>query len=258
MMNGLRSELLKYKRTFMGKLIVLVPVFFAGYALIMQATLMKHPLSQNRSWMWDSLLALIFNWWTFVFLPLGFALFAALAAGQEKKSGNYRALRSRCISPKLLWIYKVAAMAVYSLLSSMVLTLAAILAGVFAKSGAIPFRQIAAASIVCWAASLALIPIQLWAATWKGLFLSMGIGFAGMTAGVLAAPEPFWFTVPWSWAIRLMCPIVGVHPNGSVLENGDPLLDTSVIPIGIVVPFAVFLAATLLTAVWFNRREETC
>ena len=138
MMNGLRSELLKYKRTFMGKLIVLVPVFFAGYALIMQATLMKHPLSQNRSWMWDNLLALIFNWWTFVFLPLGFALFAALAAGQEKKSGNYRALRSRNVSPMLLWIYKVAAMAVYSLLSAMVLTIAAILAGVLAKSGAIP------------------------------------------------------------------------------------------------------------------------
>lgn len=149
-------------------------------------------------------------------------------------------------------------MAVYSLLSAMVLTIAAILAGVLAKSGAIPFRQIAAASIVCWAASLALIPIQLWAATWKGLFLSMGLGFAGMAAGVLAAPEAFWFTVPWSWAIRLMCPIAEVHPNGSVLESGNPLMDTSVIPTGIAVSIAVFLAVTLLTAVWFNRREEKC
>ena len=38
-MNALQSELLKYKRTFMGKLIVFFPVSFAAYAFIMQSTL---------------------------------------------------------------------------------------------------------------------------------------------------------------------------------------------------------------------------
>lgn len=41
-------------------------------------------MSESSSWKWESLLALIFNWWPFVFLPLGYALFAALAAAQEK------------------------------------------------------------------------------------------------------------------------------------------------------------------------------
>ncbi len=67
---------------------------------------------------------------------------------------------------------------------------------------------------------LALIPIQLWAATWKGVFLSIGLAFAGMMAGVLAAPSDFWYAVPWSWATRLMCPIIGVHPNGTFLGAG--------------------------------------
>ena len=40
-MSGLKSELLKYKRTFMGKLIIFIPVFFAVYALVTQTSLMK-------------------------------------------------------------------------------------------------------------------------------------------------------------------------------------------------------------------------
>lgn len=83
-MHGLKSEMLKYKRTFMRRLVVFIPLFFTVYAVIMHATLMKHPLSENSRWMWQSLLALVYNWWPLAFLPLGFALFATLAAAQEK------------------------------------------------------------------------------------------------------------------------------------------------------------------------------
>lgn len=44
MMGGMQSELLKYRRTFMGKLIVFIPIFFAVYALVVQATMMNNPL----------------------------------------------------------------------------------------------------------------------------------------------------------------------------------------------------------------------
>lgn len=66
-------------------LLLFFPVSFAAYALIMQGTLMQDPLSQSNSWEWQNLLALIFNWWTFMFLSVGFALFATLVAAQEKK-----------------------------------------------------------------------------------------------------------------------------------------------------------------------------
>lgn len=254
-MRGLQSELLKYKRTFMGKLIVCAPIFFAVYALIMQATLMNNPLSKSHSWVWKNLLALIFNWWPFVFLPLGSALFATLVAAQEKKAGNYRALRVHDVSLILLWVNKVMAMTVYSLLSTVILAAAAVIIGVLSGAGAVPFGRIAAAGIVCWIASLALIPIQLWAATWRGVFLSMGIGFAGMIVGVLAASNHFWIVIPWSWATRLMCPIIGVHPNGVFLQANDPLLNASVIPAGILAALVTFVLGTAITALWFKRRE---
>ena len=230
-MHGLKSEMLKYKRTFMRRLVVFIPLFFTAYAVIMHATLMKNPLSENSRWMWQSLLALVYNWWPLAFLPLGFALFAALAAAQEKKSGNYRSLRAHDVPPAALWADKIAAMSIHSLFSTLILTISAVMAGVLSGSGSVPFGQIIAAGALCWITSLVLIPLQLWAATKGGIFLSMGIGFAGMAVGILAAPQPYWIAVPWSWAMRLMCPVIGVHPNGMVLERGNPLLDASVIPV---------------------------
>lgn len=256
-MKGLSSELLKYKRTFIGKLIVFIPLFFAAYSLVVSA-MMQHPLAEangNTSITWTNILALIFNWWPFLFLPLGYALFAVLIAMQEKKAGNYRALRSHDVSPAMLWIDKIAGMAIYGLLSTVVLGVVTSAVGLIAVSGSFPIQKIFAGAIVCWMVSLVLIPIQLWAATCGGVFLSMGIGFAGMIIGILAAPKVFWIVCPWSWATRLMCPIIGIHPNGTILSDGDPLLSSSVVPVGIIVSLAAVVALTLFTAVWFTKKE---
>lgn len=256
-MNGLKSELLKYKRTFMGKLIIFVPVFFAVYGVVIQIYMQNDQAvaAGNTSMSWEALLALIINWWSFLFLPLGAALFATMVAAQEKKAGNYRALRTRNISPIEIWVNKIAGMAVYSLISTFVLVIVTLITGCLTAQGFPPFTQIIEAAVVCWISMLALFPIQLWAATQGGIFLSMGIGFIGMVIGVVVAPLPFWFIMPWSWATRMMCPIVGIHPNGLILETGDPLLDFSVVPVGVLLSLVVAMLLTLLTAVWFKHRE---
>ncbi len=136
-MEGLFSELLKYKRTFMGKLIVFFPLFFAVYALVL-SILMQNPLAEahgNTAISYGTLLASVFNWWSFLFLPLGYALFAALAASQEKKAENYQALFSRNVSPAVLWISKILGMAVYTLLSSCVLILVVSMTGLIGAEG---------------------------------------------------------------------------------------------------------------------------
>lgn len=256
-MKGLTSELLKYKRTFMGRLILFIPFFFAVYSLVV-SVIMTNPQaveSGNTSTSWLNILVLTFNWWPFIFLPLGYALFAALVAAQEKKAGNYRALRSREVSSIMLWVNKVAGMAIYSLLSTLNLIVVTSVVGLLTAEGNVPIGKILAGGMACWLISLALIPIQLWAAACGGTFFSMGIGFAGMIVGVVAAAENIWIVCPWSWAIRLMCPIIGVHPNGIILSDGDPLLAASVIPLGIMVSILVFTVMTFLTSIWFSRKE---
>lgn len=249
-MNGISSELLKYKRTFTRKLIVFIPLFFAIQA-VAGVALMPEDIVRT----WDLVISMVFNVWTVIFLPFGMALFAVLVDNQERKSGNYRSLRAHNNSPAYIWMNKILIMAFHTLLSSFVLVIAIFLSGMITATGQIPWGQIFSASLVSWLVSLVLIPIQLWAATWKGLFLSMAVGFIGFIAGMVSAPTSYWFFIPWAWGIRLMSAIVGVHPNGTLLEVGDKLLDTSVIPIGIVVSLLAFIIITVVTAFWFNRRE---
>jgi len=52
-----------------------------------------------------------------------------------------------------------------------------------------------------------------------------------------------------------MSPVIGVHPNGVLLDPGDPLLDPSVIPAGIAASLLFLAAGSALTAFWFAGRE---
>lgn len=257
-MKELKAELLKYRRTFTGKLIVWIPLFFAVYAFVIGMIMENSSQAQKMAYTgtsWAVFLALVFNWWSFLFMPLGMGLFGTLVAWQEKRAGNWRVLQIHANPPRRQWIAKIGGMAVYSLFSSLVLILVTVVTGFFTAQGIMPFARIVVGALLCWLTSLALIPIQLWAAAAGGMSVSLGMGFAGMFAGVFLAPEKYWVFCPWSWPVRLMCPIIGVHPNGVLLSPDSPLRNASVIWAGTVLSLGIFLVLTLLTGIWFERRE---
>ncbi|NLU52022.1 MAG: lantibiotic immunity ABC transporter MutE/EpiE family permease subunit [Clostridiaceae bacterium] len=250
MINALKAESLKYRRSFARRLVLIAPLFFILIALPQKIYM---PSDYLRPW--ELLVDQVYNWWPIIFIPLGTALFAALVALQEKKAGNYRNLRVHEISPAVIWTGKAILMAYYTFFATLVLIAATVITGLITAGGEIPWIKIFIGGVTLWITSLAVIPIQLWAATWKGTFFSMAVGVAGLIAGVLAAPTNYWIFVPWSWPTRLMCPIVGVHPNGVPLKAPDPLLSSSVIPTGIILAVASFLTFTAITALWFNKKE---
>lgn len=98
-MKELKAELLKYRRTFTGKLIVWIPLFFAVYAFVIGMIMENSSQAQKMAYTgtsWAVFLALVFNWWSFLFMPLGMGLFGTLVAWQEKRAGNWlRAADSR-------------------------------------------------------------------------------------------------------------------------------------------------------------------
>ena len=136
---------------------------------------------------WQLILDLVFNWWPVVFIPMGLALYAALMELKEKKAGNYRSLRVRDISPAHIWIAKVVIMGCHTLISTLVLIGATVISGLITGDGSIPWLKIFAGGFATWIVSLAIIPLQLWIATWKGTFASIAMGFIGLIAGVVAA-----------------------------------------------------------------------
>ena len=250
MINIIKSEYLKYKRTFTRRLILLTPLFFIIVALPQKLFM---PAEYLRSW--QLLIALVYNWWPVIFIPLGTALFATLVEVQEKRAGSYRSIRAHDVSPATIWIGKIIVMAIHTFLTTLVLIFVIIISGLITAGGSIPWFKIFAGGFIVWLTSLAIIPLQLWAATWKGTFASIAMGSLGLIAGVVAAAKPYWIYVPWSWSTRLMSPIIGVHPNGTLLEAASPLLDPLVIPIGIVISLVALVIFTFITAVWFSRRE---
>ena len=165
-MQVIRSELLKYKRTLTKKLILIIPLFFS----IQAATgvgLMPKDIVRN----WNLVISMAFNIWTTVFLPLGMALFAFLVDSQERKAGNYRSLCVHRVSPISIWVGKISVMAFHTLLSSIILSVSIFISGIITATGQIPLKHIFEAAIVSWLVSLTLIPIQLFAATWKGFLV---------------------------------------------------------------------------------------
>ncbi len=252
-MRGLQSELLKYRRTFTKKLAILLPLFFVFQAM---PSIWLMPKNVVRGW--EHVNTMVFNIWTVVFLPLGIVLFAYLIDMQERKAGNYRSLRAHAYSPGQIWINKVNAMVIFTFIATLILFLATICSGLITITDGkwdIPWKTIFTADFLAWISCLTIIPIQLWAATWNGMFASMGVGFAGLTAGMFVVKKSWWFILPWSWGTRMMCPVLQLDPNGVMLKAGDPLLDASVLPAGIILSVVSFFVITGLTALWFQRRE---
>lgn len=249
-MKVLQSELLKYKRTFTAKLITGIPLFFVLYGLIVRLF-----MSGNfRPWV--ALLSVVFNWWPVVFLPIGFGIFAVLVVNQEKNAGNRLGLLSKDVSLYKLWLGKIGGMAVFSFLSSVVLVVAVILGGRLTSSDPVPLGRILGAALLCFVTSLPLIPIQLRAATEGGLLLSMGIAFAGFIGGVAGAQTPYRFFIPWSIPTVVTASVIGVHPNGTILPPGDPLLDMMLIPKGVGSALIMFVLFSVLTGVGFSKKER--
>ena len=87
-MKSMFSELIKYKRTFTAKLIIFIPVFFVVYSIVINYIIKNNAQAASNASVassWNVFLALVFNWWSFLFLPLGMGLFGGLVALQEKR-----------------------------------------------------------------------------------------------------------------------------------------------------------------------------
>jgi len=250
MLNLIQSENLKYRRSFSRKLAIAAPLFF-----ILFAGVIRTQVSTSQVTKWQLYLTMVFNWWPVLFMPIGIALLCALGEAREKKEGGYRSLLANDISVPLFWLSKIAVLALQLLLTSVILVAAVLAAGLILGLGIPPVGTIIGASALIWLTSLSLIPMELFFAAWKGSAVTIIVGISGSVGGVIAASKSYWAFIPWSWPIRLMCPVVGVNPNGVALEKVSPLWNVHVIPVGIAVSL-VFLAVTAaLTAFWFSKRE---
>lgn len=241
MLNFLKAENLKCRRTFAKKLIFIAPIL----TVLLSGTSGMY-LVQNG-----------YNWWYTILFPGFITLTTVLVNQIEDRKLCYRSVFPLSVSLKKIWISKVLLIAVYTSVAC-ILHLSGISLGKFliSPTSTITFSQMTEATLILIIASLWQIPFCLFLSKKFGLMAAMLINLgAGIVLGILAATESIWLACPYSWITRLMCPVLGILPNGTIASQGDVLRNPGVIPVGIVLSVALFLLLLAVTAKWFQRQE---
>ncbi|MGG0901096.1 lantibiotic immunity ABC transporter MutE/EpiE family permease subunit [Bacillus subtilis] len=234
MINYMKAENLKFKRTFSRKMIILVPLLNIGFSFLMNIQFFVPGT---------------FNWWSIIFMPVMIALFCSLSHQKEKKASNYNGTYSLPIDLGRLWYSKIVIIMIYSLLSQIVFLVFMLLMGFVIADFAIVTLSTIAASLLLWVTSLWQIPLCLFVAKKWGLTIAVMLNLIGtLVLGIMPASRSFWWFIPWSWPIRMMCPTIGIHPNGLLLEKNDPLLSWMVVPPAILISILLFLIIAFLTS----------
>lgn len=239
MIDMLKSEDLKYKRTFAKKIFYIAPI----YILIQIVALNRYVLSNSM------------NWWSVCFMPFTIAILCTLISIAEKKAGNYRTLKSKDINLKKMWISKILVISYYTFLASLMVILYLLTIKLVRQSSLVQVGPLFLGTFVMWITTLILIPICLFLSEAFGPFSSIFVTCIGIAGGVLTVTGPNWYLCPWNLNMRLMCPILKLNPNGELLESTSNLLDYSVIPVGLIVGIVGFIGLSLLTSLWFSKKE---
>jgi lantibiotic protection ABC transporter MutE/EpiE family permease subunit len=241
MPNYLKAENLKCKGTFAQKLVVLAPAVMILLALISGRYFVENG----------------YNWWYVLILPGFITLLSALVNQYEEKKLSYRAVLALPVNLKRIWISKVSLIGVYMAIASLI-HLAGILLGMtfYNTSSRVSAGQVIGATFILIITSLWQIPLCLFLSKKFGLMPTVFLNLCGgITLEILAADKTWWWVCPYSWPTRLMCPVLGVLPQGVMAKPGDPLLNAGVIPVGIVLSIAFFALLLFLTTQWFPKQE---
>lgn len=241
MIQYMQAEHLTSKRTFIRKLIILIPLLNTAFSFLLNAAYFMTGT---------------FNWWAVIFMPLMIALMCGLSVKKEKKSANDRAVYSLPADLKSIWLSKISLIALYSLLSQIVFFIIMFLLGlVFPGIAALQLKGVEAGSLL-WLTTLWEIPLCLWIARQFGFTaVILANMIAAFVLGIVPASGSLWWLSPWSWSVRVMSPILGIHPNGIPLPADSGLLNGNVIFPAIILSILSFIAISLISAVSFSKGE---
>ena len=243
-----KSEALKMKHTFAGKLIILAPMFTILLSLVLAPMYFKSNC---------------YNQWYSMILPGSISLGCTLVAIKDQKMKNM-AVISLPINLKKVWISKVLVCTAMLIVASMILFLGTLVLGGILNLNEtirIPITNGFVGILVLAITFLWQIPLCLFLGSKIGMFPTILINMAAyMILGILTATKSILWMIPYAIPARLMCPILNILPNGlpAVEESmtfKPELLSSDVILPGIIISVILFIILTMITAKWYERQE---
>lgn len=241
MINYIKAENLKCKKTFAKLMVIIAPLFTVLLAI-----------SGGRYFVIDG-----YNWWYSIILPGFVTLLTALVNQNEEKKLHYRAVFALPVSLKKTWIAKVMIIGIYVGAANIIHLLGIILGKLtYNTASTITIYQVVVATLLLIVTSLWQIPLCLFLSKKFGLMTTIILNVCGgIVLEIIATGKSFWWVCPYSWGMRLMCPVLGILPQGEMANVGNPLLNTGVIPVGFILSITVFFLLLIVTTNWFSKQE---
>ena len=242
MRNIIQAEQLKFQHTFSQTLPVIAPAITLLLVFVLTGG------------MENAFPAGAWNWWYSFLLPGMLSVLCYLNIAKERKCKYYN-LTALPIDKRRLLLGKIACLSKGLLLSNLIIFIGA------ASGGAILGTSISIGGGVAGAVLLTVsylweIPLYLFLSARFGMSASVFFCMALSVCGVATvADRSFWWLCPSSVPVRLMCPTLGILPNGLPVPGGSELLNSNVILPGVFISALWFVGMTLLFIIWFERKE---
>ncbi|MGM9903312.1 MAG: lantibiotic immunity ABC transporter MutE/EpiE family permease subunit [Enterococcus sp.] len=247
MKNYIMAEYIKGKRSFSH-------FFFMWLPLIV--VLICIPFSQFMYFDINFFVPLIYNWWPTLFLPTGLAVLGYQSIQREKESHtqNYYYL----LSQNTFWKTKLITLAGYSLIANSLIALLTILFEfIMYDASTIIIMNVLSASLVLWITTLFIIPLSILLAQLLTPIISIVVNLFGMMICIFTVAGSYWYISPWGWSLRLITPIIKTNPNGTLLQENDPLNTPSIVYPGLGLALSIFIILFVSVPFILSRTRES-
>lgn len=241
MLSYIKAEGLKQKRSFNNKGIWIIP----GVTSLIGFALMGERYAFSGA----------FNWWYTTFLPLIMTYVAVTIVTKDRRK-NYHGLMAVAIDKEKMWYAKVVVATVYLLMANVIFVGIMLVESKGLGLYGMPIGSTILGSLVLVMTFAWQIPLWMFLGQKMGAFISILLSVGcNMIVACLCAVKSYWW-IPFAIPARLMCPIVGILPNGFLVEtSGKEFANPNVILPGILIEIVLYVILTYVTAQEFKRRE---
>lgn len=250
MISYIKTELMKEKRSANFKLGVIVPIIFVLFNIAMVSLMGKSP--EGKSY----ILATSFNWYPFLILPIVLSLLVVNISGKEK-SEHIVLQKSKNLSFAKMELAKNIIIVAELFTIIVVSTILMFTVATFFLGERISLSQLIMATICLFIGSL---PVVVLSFLIYGLIKKKAIlilfNFVLTFPSAVIAVTNNWILFPWSYNLRMLSPVVGVHPNGTFLDTGSELMNMETTYLGLFLSIAVYAVVLTLNLLIKNKRSK--
>lgn len=251
MINFIKTELMKEKRSANFKLGIIVPIIFVLFNIAMVCLMGKSP--EGKSY----ILATSFNWYPLLILPIVLSLLVVNISGKEK--GEHIVLqKSKNLSFAKIELAKNMIIAAELFTITVVSTMLIFTVATFFLGEKILLSQLIMATMCLFIGSLPVVALSflIYGLVKKKAVLIL-LNFVLTFPSVVIAVTNNWILFPWSYNLRMLSPVVGVHPNGTFLDTGSELMNMETTYLGLFLSIAVYVVVLTSNILIKNKRSKS-